>query len=155
MTNQSLFKIFKNQCFNSTPVHDKFMHKPSSNRSKIMIMLAMVKVKKLSISHTRANWQAESSTSYELGWFLVNRQRFPVHSWQVEGPTEIIGVYSAGQWQRGTFLADVLIVHACKTNAFYWTPSLYTLAANKLLFHRARPCGTMNSLAGNHDDAFV
>ena len=59
----------------------------------------------LKLSHTRANWQAESSTSYELGWFSVNSQRFRVHSWQVEGPTEIVGVYSVGQWQPGTFLA--------------------------------------------------
>ena len=55
-----------------------------------------------------ANWKAESSTSYELGWLSVNRQRFPVHSWQVEGPTEIVGVYSVGQWQRKTFLAEYL-----------------------------------------------
>ena len=60
--------------------------------------------KGLILSHTRANWQAESSTSYELGWFTVNRQHFPVHSWQVEGPAEIVGVYSVGQWQ--TFLAE-------------------------------------------------
>ena len=33
----------------------------------------------LSISHMRANLQAKSSTSYELGWFAVNRKRFPVH----------------------------------------------------------------------------
>ena len=45
--------------------------------------LALYSVQKLNISHTRANWQAESSTSYELFWFSVNRQRFPVHSWQV------------------------------------------------------------------------
>ena len=61
----------------------------------------------LSISHTRANCQAESSMSYELGWFSVNRQRFPVHSWQVRGPTEIVGVCSVGQWQRGTFFSGI------------------------------------------------
>ena len=32
---------------------------------------------------------------------------------------------------------------------------LDTLAANKHSFHRARLCGTMDSLAGNHDDAIV
>ena len=49
----------------------------------------------------------------------------------------------------------ILIVHACKTNVFSWTLSLYTLATNKNSFYRARPCGTMNSLAGNRNDAFV
>ena len=63
---------------------------------------------RLSIRHTRANWQSESSTSYELGWFSVNRQRFPVHSRQVEGPTEIVGIYSVGQWQQGKFLTGYI-----------------------------------------------
>ena len=53
------------------------------------------------------------------------------------------------------FQRDILIVRACKTNVFYWTLLLYTLAANKHSFHRARPCGIMNSLAGNRDNAFV
>ena len=38
----------------------------------------------------------------------MNRKRFPVHSRQAEGPTEIVDVYSAGQWQRVTFLAGYL-----------------------------------------------
>ena len=59
------------------------------------------------ISHTRANRQTESSTSYELGWFSVNRQHFRVYSWQTKGSTEIVSVYSIGQWQRGTFFSRI------------------------------------------------
>ena len=42
-----------------------------------------------------------------------------------------------------------------KSTRFHWALSVYTLAANKLSFDGARPCGTMNSLGGNRDDAFA
>ena len=81
------------------------------------------KLSGLGFSHTTTNWQTESSTSYELGWFSVNRQQFPVHLWQVEGATEIVGVYSVAQWnflagylncsclQNKRVLLDTFIVH--------------------------------------------
>ena len=82
----------------------------------------------LSLSHKRANWQAQSLTSYELGWFSVNSERFPVHSRQRQPMTT-----------RTVFWRDILIVHGCETNAFYWTLSLYTFAANNHSSHRGAP----------------
>ena len=38
---------------------------------------------------------------------------------------------------RNIFWRNISIVHACKTNAIYWTLLLNTLAANKHSFHRA------------------
>ena len=68
-------------------------------------LLRTSQLNSLSVSHTRANWQAESLTSYELGWFPVTSERFPVHSRQVGSPTEIVNVCSVGQWQEGQFFS--------------------------------------------------
>ena len=72
-----------------------------------MMLYLWTNFKGLSINYTRANWQTKSSTSYELGRFAASRQRFPVHSWQMEGPTKIAGVYSVGQWQWGVFFCGI------------------------------------------------
>ena len=37
---------------------------------------------------------------------------------------------------RGSFLRDILIVHGCEANAFYWTLPLHTFAANNHSSHR-------------------
>ena len=94
----------------------------------------------LSVSHTRANWQAEPSTSYKLGWFSVNVFLSIRDRWEV--PPKSLAFTASANDNEGSFLAGYLNCSWLRNKRVLLDTSTVHLSREQPLVVQGRACVT-------------